>query len=477
MYGMIVLLIYALIMIGATLLFAQKKDTDSFHVADRNIGSIISMFSIAATWIWAPSLFTSSEKAYLNGLPGLFWFLVPNVLCLIIFIPFAKKIRHEMPSGITLSGYMREKYKSDRIKRVYLFQLGSLSVLSTSVQLLAGSKILSYITGIPFWAITVLLAIIAFSYSQFSGIKASIITDMVQMVIILAVCVVLAPWLIIDNGGFSTIINGLGGISGNFTSLFGKSGVEVFLSFGLPTAIGLISGPFGDQSFWQRAFSIKQSKIGKAFFGGSLIFAIVPLSMGIIGYIAAGKSFVAEDTSMVNFEFIQNTLPSWVLIPFLFMIISGLLSTVDSNLCSAASLTTDRNVNETAAQNIKTSKIVMSVLLFVAVLIANIPGITVTHLFLFYGTLRASTLLPTILTLKGIKLSEKGVFIGIISALTIGLPIFAYGNIVDAAVIKTLGSLSTVLISGVVALFFTKLDKKFITQTHNVSSIERGDSL
>lgn len=151
MYGIIVLLIYAAIMLGATLFFAKRKNNDSFHVADRNLGTVISAFSIAATWIWAPSLFTSAEKAYTSGLPGLFWFLVPNVLCLIFFIPFAKKIRREMPAGITLSGYMKEKYNSKKVNGIYLFQLGSLSVLSTAVQLLAGSKILNMIGSIsPF---------------------------------------------------------------------------------------------------------------------------------------------------------------------------------------------------------------------------------------------------------------------------------------------------------------------------------------
>ncbi len=29
----------------------------------------------------------------MNGWPGLFWFLVPNVLCLLIFVPFGKKMR------------------------------------------------------------------------------------------------------------------------------------------------------------------------------------------------------------------------------------------------------------------------------------------------------------------------------------------------------------------------------------------------
>ena len=448
MYGIIVLLIYSAIMLGATLFFAKRKNNDSFHVANRNLGTIISAFSIAATWIWAPSLFTSAEKAYTSGLPGLFWFLVPNVLCLLFFIPFAKKIRKQMPEGITLSGYMKEKYNSKKVNGIYLFQLGSLSVLSTAVQLLAGSKILNMITGIPFWLLTIILAVIAFSYSQISGIKASVITDNIQIGFILLGCAVLLPLALKATGGVTPLLEGLKGHTGEFSSLFDSKGIDIMISFGLPTAIGLISGPFGDQSFWQRVFSIKEKSIGKSFVIGALIFALVPLSLGAIGFIAAGSGFAATDAGMVNFEFIKSILPTWVLIPFLFMILSGLLSTVDSNLCSAASLTTDFRCRN----NLKTSKGVMIVLLLVAVLIANIPGLTVTHLFLFYGTLRASTLLPTIITLCRKKITANGVFYGVLSSLIIGLPVFAYGSILNIAIYKTIGSLLTVLLSGIIAV-------------------------
>jgi Na+/proline symporter len=446
-------------MIGATILFTKRaKKQESFHVADRKIGVVIAALSVAATWIWAPSLFTSAEKAYGSGIPGMFWFLVPNVLCLLIFIPFAKKIRRDYPQGITLSAYMGGKYQSGKVKGIYQFQLGSLSVLSTAVQLLAGSKILNMITGIPFWALTIILAAIAFSYSQIFGIKASIITDVFQIGFILLGCVLIVPWLLNLSGGISTLLTGLSGHTGDYSSLWNAKGIEVLFAFGLPTAIGLTSGPFGDQSFWQRAFSIKERGIGKAFGIGAAVFALVPISMGAIGFLAAGSGFNAADSSMVNFEFIKSLLPAWVLVPFLFMIISGLLSTVDSNLCSAASLTTDRQKQETVSENINTSKVTMIALLIVAIAIANIPGLTVTYLFLFYGTLRASTLLPTILTLKGKKLTGNGVFWGVCLSLLVGLPIFAYGSICNLPMYKTIGSLTTVLLSGLIAVIAGRLE-------------------
>lgn len=448
-YTLVVLFAYVVVMLGATLIMTKKEDNiERFCVGNRNTGWVVSALSIAATWIWAPALFTSTENAYTKGFAGLFWFLVPNVLCLIFFIPFAKRIREEMPEGITLSGYIYGKYRSEAVRNIYLFQLGALSILSTGVQLLAGSKILSMLTGIPFAVMTVAMAVIAYSYSQFSGIKASMLTDAIQMALMLAVSVCFVVFGIKNGGGLEMLVKGLGGAAGDAGSLFSQRGWEIFLGFGLPTTVGLMSGPFGDQCFWQRAFCVRENRIGRAFLIGALLFGIVPLSMGILGFIGAGMGYAAVDTGVINFELINVLFPKWAVIPFLFMIISGLLSTVDSNLCAASSLTTDIFKKKTVGR----TKAAMLLLLGAGIAIANIPGLTVTHLFLMYGTFRASTLLPTVFTLRGIRLAPQGIVAGILLSMAVGLPVFGYGNIQGIAVYKTIGSLLTVILSGAVAL-------------------------
>ena len=51
--------------------------------------------SIAATWIWAPAIFVASSTAYFNGIYGFLWFLIPNVLTLILFGYFSQKFIKE----------------------------------------------------------------------------------------------------------------------------------------------------------------------------------------------------------------------------------------------------------------------------------------------------------------------------------------------------------------------------------------------
>lgn len=112
MNGIIMLFVYAAIMILATVTMTKKeKNVVNFCVGSRSENWILSALSIAATWIWAPALFVSTEKAYSAGWIGLFWFLVPNALCLVIFIPFAKRIRKEMPEEIfRLSDFSKEDF-------------------------------------------------------------------------------------------------------------------------------------------------------------------------------------------------------------------------------------------------------------------------------------------------------------------------------------------------------------------------------
>ena len=94
----------------------------------------------------------------------------------------------------------------------------------------------------------------------------------------------------------------------------------------------------------------------------------------------------------------------------------------------------------------------MLTLLVMAIAIANIPGLAVTDLFLIYGALRATTMLPTVLTLKGKSLSAGGVTAGIVASLVIGMPIFVIGTVTGSAAMKTAGSLCALLISGTICM-------------------------
>jgi len=445
--GWLILAAYALMMLLLTALFARDGFTKTaFLVSDRRVGEWPAAFSIAATWIWAPALFLAAQKAYTQGLAGVFWFTVPNAACLVIFAWFAERIRTRLPEGFTLSGYIEERF-SARTQALYLVQLGGLAACSFAVQLLAGGAVVAALTGIPFSLVTVALALIALSYSLFSGLRASVVTDYAQMILIAVVSLVLVPWAVHSAGGWGEVWAGLDGRSGTFGSLFSGDGGGVFWTFGIPVTIGLLAGPFGDQSFWQRAFAIREGQVKGAFVKGALIFAIVPVTMSLLGFLAAGKGLAIKDVQLVNLAAVLEWLPAWTAVPFTFMLLSGLVSTIDSNMCAVSSL-----AGHDLGGGVAGARVSMVLLTVLALVIANVPGMKILYLFLFYGTLRASTLLPTVLSLTMSRVAEAGLFWGILAAILVGLPVFAWGNFGGRPDIAVIGSLITVLTSGLVTV-------------------------
>ena len=97
------------------------------------------------------------------------------------------------------------------------------------------------------------------------------------------------------------------------------------------------------------------------------------------------------------------------------------------------------------------ARVAMVVVTILAIGVANVPSITITYLFLFYGTLRSSVMLPTIFAINGKKMSERGLYYGIMASLIVGLPIFAYGNLHGSIPLILTGSLLTICTSGIMA--------------------------
>lgn len=469
----------------------REKTKEEFLVANRSMPWLLTAFSMAATWVWAPSMFVASEKAYTQGVAGVFWFVVPNVLTLVLFAFFANKMRRLRPDGWTFSDYIREKY-SNRCHSLYLVESFGLQIMSFAVQLLAGATIFSKITGISFTATTIVMAICPLFYTFACGIRSSIITDFWKMLWIVIVLLAGLP-IMLSNAGPDTLIKGLGGITGDFDSLISYNGLLVALGFGVPTTIGLLSGTFGDQMFWQRVFCVKADKVKQTMIVAAVIFAVVPISLALFGFIAAGAGLDINDTQLTNVGAVIAFCPKWFLYLFFVLILAGLISTVDSIICAVSSVAghdvSVRAFNAwikkyekrekiswvlewAAADGVGLARVSMVVVTVLAVLIANIPGLTILYLFLFYGTLRSSVMLPTVFAILGKPMTEKGLFYGILTSMIVGLPIFAYGNFAGNVPMIVAGSLFTILASGLIALDYRS--KKIVLNGKETIDLQKG---
>lgn len=459
--GYLFLLIFGLTMILITYFFARWKrwhTKEGFLVAGRKVNWFFGGTSIAASWIWAPALFVSVQLAYEKGIAGIFWFTLPNIIALAIFAFLAPAIRRKMPKGYTLPQYIKYRLESEKAHKVYLFPYFFYQIMAITVQIFVGGSLIYLLTGIPLTIVMPILLIIALIYTYISGLEASIVTDFIQMAMIVIIGIIILPLTWSAAGGFSAISAGLGGLVG-IRNIFDPG---IAFSLGIVTAIGLISGAISDQQYWQRAFAIKRKHLVKAFIFGAVLFAIVPIALSTLGFLGANSTLgivlpAGVDASMIGVQTVATLLPGWALFLFIIMLLSGLSSTLDSGLSAASSLwVTDVSKKKADNSAIKSARKAMFGIAIVGLLIAlavtYIPQFGLFHLWWIFNTIAACVVIPTILSLYWNRLSARGVLWGVITAFVIGLPLFIYGNFINNEYMIVGASLFIILVSTVFCL-------------------------
>lgn len=434
-----------------------EQTRERFLAADRNLHWFNAAMSTAVTWVWAPAVFIASLQAYTKGLAGAFWFIAPNILCFFLFAPLAVRLRRLMPEGFTLPEFIMRRFMGHRGAHLtflcvfFGYQLGALIINA-----LAGGILLSLLTGLPFSIAVLAMAGAALAYSLISGLEASVYTDVLQMLMVLLIAFFLVPLVVLKAGGISSITGGIGGVTGEFSNLLHPG---IAFAFGIPMTIGLLSGPFGDQMFFQRAFAVKRHEIVRTFAIAGLLFGLVPILLSVFGFIAANPAFgiAVSDPQMVAPLVIAHFLPHWALLLFTLMAFAALASTIDSAYCALSSLGAvdvyERYVhpNPTHRDIVRISRITMLVTAAIGTGIALLQP-QLLWVFLIYGALASAAFFPTILSLCWGRVTARGAAWGVGLSLLIGVPLSVYANVMEDETLIVAAAIISVCIGGVITL-------------------------
>lgn len=420
---------------------SEESDEEGYLLAHRDVGVVRGAFSIAVSWIWAPAIFFCSLKAYLEGLPGIFWFTVPNVLCFAAFAFLVVRIRRLMPSCYSMPDFLANRFPNAPglhiAGTIVVLIIDIVAVLFNS---LVGAFLLNTVAGIPFVTGVILMTGVALVYSLWRGFPASVVTDIVQMAIILLLCFCFVPWAVAQAGGLAQVRLGFGGVTGLHRTIFET---EIAFSWGIPASISLLAVPFADQMFYQRAFAAREAKIWSTFLLGGIIFGMVPVTLSFLGFLGANPEIHGALTSggqaieplMVNVKVLGYLLPTWTVAGFALMAICALSSTLDSAYCAIASILSrdiyQQHIRPDASQHeaIRFGRIGMAVIALLAALIVCLVPLKGEWLFNINGSVASCVVIPLFLTVFWRRLTAQAAFYAMIIPLVIGGPIAIYANV------------------------------------------------
>jgi Na+/proline symporter len=446
------------LMVGTGLLFLAiayvirsnlVRNTHDFIISNRRVGLGFGVGSIIAVWTWAMAVMMSTAMTFQWGLSGLFWFVVPNGLAVMLMVPVAKILRRRMPAGYTISQFAFNRFNQSKLASgVVTVTMIFGILLDILINLKGTSVVMSTVFHIDWKAVTLLTVIIVLSYSYFGGLWTSVMTGTINtwMVTVMPAIVVVAVYSLID-GGAVTVFNAVKASDPTKLTIYQP---DAAAGFGITLAFGLLAATIADQTFWQKVWAIRPNQVGRAFLWAGALFYPIPICLGMLGLVGLGFGLTAADVGgdivAVGPYIVSHIgLPLALIIAYVLAILSACYSTIDGASSALSSIVAvdiikrymPRIEEGTLFYITKLSILAGGIVAAVIVL----SGADFTTLVLTTYALKTSILLPLVLSIVWPKTNTFGFVGGVSLSILIGMTLRAYYG-------ELIGTLSILGISG-----------------------------
>ena len=396
---------------------------NNYLTANRNIGVFSLTTSLVASALGAWVLFGPVAAATWGGVGAVIGYSLGTAFPMIFLIYLGKKIRSEFPKGSSLIEFMRKKFGKSLFKLILLMTIFYMFIFLCA-EVTAVAVLINYISGTELWITALIVILATLSYTLYGGLRASIFTDNIQMIVIAVLLVILISIISSSTGdNFSFAL-----INEKNPQLLSSSYIPSYTA-GLTFFIAVAATNLFHQGNWQRVYAAKDYQTLKT----SLIisfFIIVPIVflMGFIGMV----SFSIDPSVRADLGFFTLLLKEQTEILSLIIIILGLaltISTVDTLVNAISSLfvidgKATFNLNK-KTNYLKLSKYFIIFLSLIAFGIAS-KGFDILYLFLLADLFCCAFVLTVFYSFYDKSINEKTAYISIIIGLIGGFLLFPF---------------------------------------------------
>ncbi|MFF8583301.1 sodium:solute symporter family protein [Streptomyces althioticus] len=463
----------ALVVVGLLVLFyggtflisarigKKEENADGYMTAGNNIGFGISAASMTATWIWASSMYASATSGYTYGISGPIHYGLWGALMILFIYPFGKRIRQVAPKAHTLAEVMYARHgRSSQLMLAGSNIVGSL--ISLMSNFIAGGVLISMLSPFTFTQGVFAVAAGVLLYTLWSGFRASVLTDFVQVVAMLGAVAVIVPVIFFAAGfpaAFETGAERLTPEQGDFFSS------TAFMEQGAPYIAAVLAYAIGNQTIAQRLFAVRQDLIKPTFVTATVGYGAMVIGVGMLGVLALylGYEPTGGDVNNIIPGMAAEYLPPVLLALFFIMIVGALSSTADSDLAALSSIMMadvyGQNVAGKEKANPRTmllvGRITMVLATAAAVAFASLQ-LNILDLLVFVGALWGALVFPVLASFYWDKVSGKAFTTSVLAALAVFLPVRfswipvdgAFGIAVDVLAVLGVGVVLGLMVFG-----------------------------
>ncbi len=399
----------------------KYRGLNNYLTANRNIGLFSLTTSLTASALGAWILFGPVSAATWGGIGTVIGYSLGTAFPMFFLIYLGKKIRKEFPKGSSLIEFMRIKFGKSLFKLILLMTIFYMFIFLCA-EVTAVAVLINYISGTDLWITALIVLLSTLVYTLYGGLKASIFTDNIQMIVIGILLL------------FSFLyINTLTGSQFSFNFIKEKNPHLISSSYianytaGLTFFIAVAATNLFHQGNWQRVYAAKDFKtLKKSLIISFLIIVPVVFYMGFTGMIA----FSIDPSIRPDLGFFSLLLKEQTKLLSLIVIVLGLaltISTVDTLINAISSLIV---VDGKATFNLKKkmdylkfSKFIIIFLSTISFIIAS-KGFDILYLFLLADLFCCAFVLTVFTSFYDKNINERTAYISILLGFIGGFLIF-----------------------------------------------------
>ena len=395
----------------------------NYLTANRNIGLFSLTTSLVASALGAWILFGPAAAATWGGIGAVIGYSLGTAFPMIFLIYLGKKIRNESPKGSSLIEFMRKKFGKSLFKLILLMTIFYMFIFLCA-EVTAVAVLINYISGTELWITALVVLLATLSYTLYGGLRASIFTDNIQMVVIGILLLFSISCIISFTGSeFSFAF-----VEQKNPQLLSASYTPSYTS-GITFFIAVAATNLFHQGNWQRVYAAKDYKtLKKSLIISFLIIIPIVFFMGFAGIV----SFSIDSSNRPDLGFFTLLLKEQTELLSIIIIILGLaltISTVDTLVNAISSLfvvdgkatfNLDKKTNY-----LKLSKFFIIFLSLIAFFIAS-KGFDILYLFLLADLFCCAFVLTVFYSFFNKRINEKTAYISIIVGLIAGIMIFPF---------------------------------------------------
>jgi len=420
--SLILIISTSLVFLFLGIAYSKKyKGLNNYLTANRSVGFFSLSTSLVASALGAWVLFGPASAATWGGIGAVIGYALGAAFPMILLIFLGKKIRSEFPKGSTLIEFLRKRFRKSLFKLILIMSIFYMFVFLCA-EVTAIAMLINYVSGTSLWITALVILIGTLTYTLYGGLRASIFTDNIQLIVVLVLFLIAATYLISFTGdqfSFQYIIK-------KNPQLLSSSYIPNYTA-GLTFFIAVAATNLFHQGNWQRVYAAKSIKILQKSLLISFI-TIIPivLFMGFTGLVA-----ISADPKVIPdlgfFSLLLNDRTEFLSIVIIILGLSLTISTIDTLINAISSLViVDANAIFAFAKKtdyLKISKYFIITLSVISFIIAS-KGFSILYLFLLADLFCCAFAVTVFYSFYNKKLNKKIAYIFIIIGLIGGLLLF-----------------------------------------------------